>query len=148
LWLPALDLSTERQIEVPVRGGVPYWLRFWGDTNGSEVTVASGETTLLAVDSSVLWPDPDVWPDDWPGSPEGAVDTFTPDADGTVTITLPEGATIAGLMLTERVEPVEFAQGQRMPCKVSVGDLSQTAQMAWADRSPLSDWTLTLTEVG
>lgn len=144
--LRELDLSSGKAVTIPVRGGVTYYARLWGGPDGAtvgSVAFPGGSQDLV---STVSWPD--IWPEDWP-TDTGLVAPFTPTADGDATLTLAAGTTGAsGLMVAQDVPPHHFMAGMSMPCQVSVEELSQTANFAWADRYGWSDYTVSVREVG
>lgn len=75
--------------------------------------------------------------------------TFTPTADGPVTITAPVGA-VAGVMMREDPQlPGSFVHGEGsgMPCKVEVQDPDDTLTMRH-DGDWRHTYSVTLVEVG
>ena len=75
--------------------------------------------------------------------------SFMPLTAATVTIILTVAGVVTALRLTEgSVDSLGFLPGQKAVCQVSVSDPQQVLNMVFSDRLPLSDWSVTLREVG
>ena len=75
--------------------------------------------------------------------------SFTPAAAATVTVIVTVAAKTSALRLTEgSVDSLGFVPGMKAVCQVSVSDPQQTLNMVSTDRLPLSDYSVTLREVG
>lgn len=142
--LRALDLSADHVTTALVRAGVTYYARAWGGTEGSTTLSVSGVASMTAT-ASVGWPE--TWPADWPTLTVMA-GSFTPATDGQVTITVSGTGDVSGLMLSEALLAPRFLAGQQVPCQVSVTDPARTTSFAWPDRLSVSDYSVTLKEVG
>jgi hypothetical protein len=130
--LRALDLTAAYVRTVAVRTGVTYYVSAWtaASTSIGTVTYPGGSGALTPSAGRVTR-------------------AFTPNADGTATVTVNAGATTtSGLMVSEGISPTQFLAGQRMPVTVSVGDPSRTANRAFASALPWSDYDITIKEVG
>lgn len=76
-------------------------------------------------------------------------DGSTPSTDGTVTVIPTVAGVTSALRLTEgSVDQLGFVPGMKAVCQVSVSDPQQTLNMVFADRLPLSDYSVVLREVG
>lgn len=147
--LPLIDVEGSQLYALPhlykftvkCRAGVTYW--FGGTTTfAAAATIAAyqinDEASVPVVAS--------------PGTGARAFSTsFTPDVDADVLIqmSLVSSAGSTALRLTEgAVDDVGFIPGQKAPCQVSVSDPQYTMNFAYDDALALSDYTVTLTEVG
>lgn len=140
--LPALDcggvplptFAAGSVVTGRVRGGVPTTVSCWTAAAAAmvvlDVTYPGGGTAVASV-----------------GVGERALATFTPTADGEVSIEIAAGTT--GLMLTEGDPEPTFVHGEGsgMPCRIVVDDPDDTLTMhhsgAWRH-----DYTVALREVG
>lgn len=111
-----------------VRGGVPTTLSCWSTVSSpADVTYPGGSTSI-------------------PVLPDGRQSvTFTPAEDGEATITITNWG-ISGLMLTEGDPPVNWAPGERMPCKVVVDDPGDVL-LGFRDGAYRHNFDLTIREV-
>lgn len=123
-----------------LRAGISYWLGGY--------TSASAATNVLSYDIgagavNVAAPT---------GTGSRAFSaTFIPGADVTVTIAVLAGgaAKVTALRLTEgSVDSAGFMPGQNTPCQVSVSDPQEVRQFAFSDRPGMSDYSVTMQEVG
>lgn len=135
--IPLLTLAPSQVVTGYVRGGKPTTISCW--------TTASSGTTVLTVvrpggTTNVV-----------AGSGGRATATFTPSADGTVTITAAAGTPRStGLMMAEvGTLPTAFVHGEGggMPCKVEVQDPGDTLTMRH-DGYWRHDHQVTIREVG
>lgn len=76
-------------------------------------------------------------------------DGSTPDIDGTVSVIPTVAGVTSALRLTEgSVDSLGFLPGMKAVCQVSVSDPQQTLQWVLDGELPVSDYTVTLLEVG
>jgi hypothetical protein len=75
---------------------------------------------------------------------------FTPTADVTATFVVTVASKTSGLRLTEgaRVDTIRFMPGENTPCQVSVDDPERTLKFLFSGQLPLTDYTVSLVEVG
>ena len=121
-----------------LREGVAYWLGGW-----SSHTAAAEVATYDIGDGpvSVIMP---------AGTGPRAFSTsFTPDADVDLELVVTEPGVTSGLRLTEGgTDQFSFALGKNTPCRVSIDDPTEVLQWVLEDGRPLSDFTVTIAEVG
>lgn len=126
IWLPTYDGGPNPaggiSIQVPVRAGVTYKAVVWTTVGTGQVAVAvTGAATVSAngLNGSTV------------ANPHQAIATFTPVADGVVTVQPALGFT-AGLMVYEGdCAPTSYRAGRRMPCSISVQDPSLSTNVIW-----------------
>jgi hypothetical protein len=130
MWLPTYNgdgVVTTRSLQIPVRGGVEYTATVWTTLGtGQEAIDISGAATASAngLNGSTV------------SNPHQATATFTPVADGTITVAVTIGFT-AGLMVYEGdCAPTSYRAGRRMPCSVAVQDAKTTTNIIWRDCDP------------
>ena len=116
-----------------VRGGVPTTLAAWSSEAEATVLATIGTESLVAPAGS--------------GDRQATV-TFTVVADEVLTVDVESGVEVSGLMLTEGTPAPFWLGGERTPCKVAVGDPSQTARRTRPGGLALSEYGVTLREVG
>lgn len=143
MWLPGYEgdgVSAYRSLQIPVRGGVEYTATVWSAIagTGNTVLIVSGAAAASAngLTGSTA------------ANPHQATTTFTPAADGTITVQTAVGFT-AGLMVYEGdCPPTSYRAGRNMPCSISVHDPSTKTNLIWRDCDPCklprehTAWTL------
>lgn len=139
--LPMRILPNAYTFTVKVRAGATYWF-------GGTTTVLAGNTLgtyKIGVASTVNIVAPT-------GTLERSFSTsFVPTVDADVVFTLVAGFGVgtSALRLTEgAVDEVGFIPGQKSPCQVSVDDPQYTMNLAYPDQLAVSDYTVTIREVG
>lgn len=74
---------------------------------------------------------------------------FKPVADSTVSFNVTTAAVTTALRLTESsVDSFPWIDGMNTPCKVAISDPDETLSLFQEDRPPVSDYTVTVWEVG
>ncbi|VXB81769.1 hypothetical protein [Aeromicrobium sp. 9AM] len=139
LGVPMQTFGVETAFTRRVRAGQWYHLSGWTTRgSGAEIgTLTVGAETPV----SVIAPTGS-------GARRWSV-AFNPDADATVTFAITSAAKTTALRLTESsVDQYEWIPGHNTPCRVSVSDPDGVLSLYRPGSPPLSDYTVTLQEVG
>lgn len=124
---------------VPVRAFTSVTVSFW--TDEAEGTPVLSWAWGAGADTSVVAPD-------GAGPRRGAV-TLTPTVDTYLVLEVEDGAAVTGLRVFEGQDDFTgWLPGQGSPCRVVVVDPEQTMHRFPVGGHGLSDWTVTVREVG